>query len=117
MRDIELYNYTIANIYHYFKEDDVEELFLHGGCYWLASYLHARLKQSFIMFSKEKEHCAIEIQNKLYDITGHINSKTYTWASNRHIKYMEKNYIPNFDTDDLESYLDHMLERKERKLG
>jgi len=117
MRDLDLYDYIVDCIYEYFEDRNVEDLFLHGGCYWFASYLHERLKHSFLMFNKEKEHCAIEIQNKLYDITGCIKSTNYVLASNRQLKYMAKNYTPNFDQYKLEKYLDHMLSCVERKLG
>lgn len=105
MSDYEIYDLTIHRIKKYFANKDVDELFLHGGCYWLANYLHERLSLSFIMFNKEKEHCAIEFHNELYDITGKINSKQYRLATERNLEYMKKHYIPTFDVKNVEHYL------------
>lgn len=105
MYDFELYVEVVQKIKEYFGTQFDEALFLHGGCYWFASYLNGHLLDSYIMFNKEREHCAIEIQTKLYDITGRIASHHYVWASQRNIAYMKQHYIPAFDTNALESYL------------
>lgn|GEM_PF-1931367 len=105
MCDYEIYASTVQALQRYFGKDAVNELFLHGGCYFFASYLHSHMKNSFIMFNKEREHCAIEFQNELYDITGKIGRKDYKIATPRQLDYMKKRYIPDFNEKDLIVYL------------
>lgn len=114
MRNDEVYAITIQKIKNYFGDDRAEELFLHGGCYWLADYLHRQMELSFIMFNKEKEHCAIEFCHELYDITGRISSQKYQPATERNINYMRKYYIPSFDVQQVERYL--LLEKSSRAI-
>ncbi|MDD5936030.1 MAG: hypothetical protein PUC65_10810 [Clostridiales bacterium] len=103
--DFDRYEEIIQKIKSYYGTSFREELFLQGGCYWLADYLHNHLTHSYIMINKEKEHCAIEIQNELYDITGKITSRHYVWATERNIAYMKKHYRPKFNTQALEQFL------------
>ena len=109
MRDYEIYTSTVYALQQYFGRDAVKELFLHGGCYFFASYLHSHMKNSFIMFNKEEEHCAIEFQNEIYDITGKIGRKNYRIATGRQIDYMKKKYIPAFSEKELLSYLEKSI--------
>ncbi len=106
MCDYDRYEEIIQRIKIYYGSQFQEELFLKGGCYWLADYLHRHLTSSFIMMNKEQEHCAIEIQNQLYDITGKISSRRYVWANERNLAYMKKHYRPNFNVRALERYLE-----------
>ncbi len=105
MRDLEVYRKCVQKMKEYFGERFDEQLFLQGGCYWFAEFLHRHTMQSFIMMNKEQEHCAIEIGNDLYDITGKIPKRGYKWATRRNIEYMKKQYKPSFNVTRLERYL------------
>lgn len=109
MSELEIYAKSIAAIERFFHGSDIRPLFLQGGCYWLADYLHSKMINSYIMFNKDKEHCAIEFNYKLYDITGQINSKNYVCATERQISYMKKHYQPEFDGKKLSLYLNQAL--------
>ena len=105
VRDFEVYRKCVQKMKDYFGEQYDEQLFLQGGCFWFAEFLHRHTMQSFIMMNKEKEHCAIEIGNELYDITGKIPKRGYNWATKRNLEYMKKQYTPSFNVLKLERYL------------
>lgn len=112
VQGIVIYENVINLLKIYFPEHQVKELFLEGGCFWLANFLHHRIENSFILFDKEKEHCGIEFQNNLYDITGKISRRGYFIASDEQLEYMKKNYRPNFDVTKLTKYLDAELMKR-----
>lgn len=89
----------------YFAQDGWEKYFLSGGCFWLADYLHRRIRDSVIMINRVEEHCALYFEQKLYDVRGDISKYNFHRASPREIMFMKKNYIPAFDSKKLESYL------------
>lgn len=100
------YNQIISKIKEYFKEENCEELFLHGGCFFLANYIHSKIPGSYLVLNKQQEHCAININGKIYDIRGKISSNGFSKATDRNISYMKKNYKPNFNTEKLLEYLE-----------
>ena len=93
----------------YFTMKNWKDLFLHGGCYWLANVLHLGIPASSIMINRKEEHCALFFQNGLYDIRGKISAKQFRIAGERDICFMQKNYIPQFDVKKLEEYLTGLL--------
>ncbi len=90
---------------NYFEEKNWKRLFLTGGCYWFADFLHRGISGSDIMINRVQEHCALAFENGVYDITGQICSQDFHLASDREICFMKKHYIPKFDTQKLERYL------------
>lgn len=109
MYDLELYKKIIQKIKDYLGERYNENLFLSGGCFWFANYCVSHMQHVYLMFNKEQEHCAVEIQNQLYDITGRIAARNYVWATSQNVAYMKQHYIPAFDIKDLEEYLDEQI--------
>ena len=55
-----------------------------------------------------EEHCALAFGDGLYDVTGRISADGFHAADEQEIRFMEKNYIPGFDTGKLEKYLEEM---------
>lgn len=105
---MDTYYKVIIAIRQFYKGKDVNDLFLYGGCYWLANYLCSNIPGTYIMINRVQEHCATTIEHGLYDITGKIGKKDYTHATNRQIQFMKKNYIPKFNVKELEQYLKTM---------
>lgn len=89
----------------YFAKNGWEKLFLNGGCYWLANVLHQGIADSVFMINRIEEHCALYFEHGLYDVRGQIPMKNFHIASDREINFMRKNYIPKFETENLERYL------------
>lgn len=102
---MEFYKRIIEALAAYFNFGNWQRLFLEGGCYWLASVLHQGIPDSYFMINRMEEHCALHFEEGLYDIRGRIPEKNFRIATERDISFMKKNYIPHFDTSDLESYL------------
>lgn len=90
----------------YFHDQHWKTLFLKGGCYWLAELLHQGIRDSKIVINRVEEHCAVAFNNGIYDVTGRISGKNFHIASPREISFMKKNYIPQFNTEKLERYLE-----------
>lgn len=67
--------------------------------------LQKGIRDSVIMINRIEEHCALAFEDGLYDITGRISVKNFHRASMREISFMKKNYIPHFNTEELEEYL------------
>lgn len=93
----------------YFACQGWKRLFLSGGCYWLASFLHRGINDSAIMINRVEEHCGLAFAGGVYDVTGRISKKNFHIADRREICFMEKNYIPGFDTEKLEEYLAEII--------
>ena len=89
----------------YFAVSGWKHLFLDGGCCWFAPTLQKGIRDSVIMINRIEEHCALAFEDGLYDITGRISVKNFHRASMREISFMKKNYIPHFNTEELEEYL------------
>ena len=83
-----------------------KEKFLQGGCFWLADYIHKNIPESIIMVNWQAMHAAIQINQKLYDITGNISKNNFHHASPQDINYMKKHFIPNFDTTKLKEFIE-----------
>lgn len=102
---MDVYLRIMSLLREYFAED-TEEMFLSGGCYYLADLLHREITPSSIMINRWKEHCATQIGTLgIYDITGRIGNSQFHNASPREIAFMKKNYIPRFDQEKLSKYL------------
>lgn len=99
------YSELLKQLEGYFARKGWKRLFLSGGCYWLARTLKQGINDSVIMVNWTEEHCAFAFGNGLYDITGRIPAEGFHAAGEREICFMEKNYIPGFDTEKLEKYL------------
>lgn len=93
----------------YFHTADWKRLFLQGGCYWLADVLHQGIAGSFIMINREEEHCALDFEGGLYDVSGRISRRNFRLAEERDIRFMQKNYKPGFDGERLRQYLETAL--------
>lgn len=78
---------------------------MEGGCYWLAKILQNGIPLSHIMINRIEEHCALYFEQGLYDVRGKISTRNFTFAGDRDISFMEKNYIPHFDYKKVEGYL------------
>ena len=83
-----------------------KKLFLNGGCFWFAQFLHWRIRNSCLMINRAEEHCALAFGEGLYDITRQVSKYNFHPASEREIRFMKKNYIPRFDVKKLEQYLE-----------
>lgn len=103
--DIEIYEKLISAIQGYFRGKDIQYMFLHGGCYWLAMILHQYIPNSTIVFNRKMQHCACLLSKGVYDIRGRIQSRDFFVATLDDMKYMQKHFIPTFDTENLENYL------------
>lgn len=101
---MDYYKKVLAVLEEYFNEKNWKKLFLTGGCYWLADFLHRGIGGSVIMINRMEEHCALYFENGLYDIRGKISEKYFRRAEERDICFMKKNYIPAFDAEKLEQY-------------
>lgn len=89
----------------YFDNRNWRQLFMEGGCYWLADILHRGIPSSEIMINRMEEHCAVFFSQGLYDVRGKISRKNFRIAGERDLAFMKKNYVPKFDTEKLEQYL------------
>lgn len=113
--NMEIYNELILTIKKYFDAKDVQHIFLHGGCYWLAITLCRYIPDSVIVFNRKMQHCACLFNDGVYDIRGRIQSKGFFVATTKDMKYMQKHFVPIFDVEMLESYLNVMMSKKEKK--
>ena len=102
---MELYLKTLELLESYFNTKDWKRYFLHGGCFWLANYLHKRIEDSVLMINRMEEHCALLLSDGLYDVRGKISTYGFHRATEREISFMKKNYIPKFDVEMLEKHL------------
>lgn len=89
----------------YFPDNAWMKIFTEGGCYWFASTLKKVIPESCLYINRSIEHCGIYLNQGLYDISGKISTYGYHYAEKREISFMEKNYIPQFDTKSLELFL------------
>lgn len=96
---------VLTALENYFHVKYWKQLFLEGGCYWLANLLHKGISGSFLMISRIQEHCGVFFDNGLYDVSGKISAKSFYRAGDRDICFMKKNYRPSFDVVRLEKYL------------
>lgn len=105
MRAIQYYEKVLKALSEYFVVDYWKQLFVQGGCYWIANLFYQEIEHSDIMINRVEEHCAIYFENGLYDVRGRISQKNFKIAGDREISFMKKNYVPGFDTEKLENYL------------
>ena len=103
MQDI--YKKILGLLKSYFNCNNWENLFLNGGCYWLANFLHDRISETYLVINRVDEHCALSISGKVYDVTGEISGRNFHRASDREISFMKKNYKPKFDVVELSDFL------------
>ena len=71
----------------------------HGGCFWFANKIHEHIPSSYIVLNRGMQHCAVMIDNSVYDATGSICKQNFVLASAKDIEYMQKNFKPNIDLD------------------
>lgn len=71
----------------------------HGGCFWFAKKVHEYIPSSDIVFNRCMQHCAVMIDNSVYDATGCISKQYFKSASAKDIEYMQKHFKPNIDLD------------------
>lgn len=102
---MQYYEKILNALKSYFNSKSWKELFLHGGCYWLANVLYQGIPSSQIMINRMEEHCALQFNNGLYDVRGKISPKYFKIAKVKDISFMQKNYVPKFDVEKLEEYL------------
>lgn len=103
--DIQIYERLILSIQDYFKGEDVQYMFLHEGCYFLAVTLQQYIPDSLIVFNRKIRHCASLFNDGVYDIRGRIPSGGFWIATAEDMQYMQKHFIPSFDAEVLENYL------------
>ena len=87
----------IESIQDYFGGMDIQYMFLHEGCYFLAMILHQYIPDSAIVFNRKIPHCACLLSNGIYDIRGKIPSGGFFIATSEDMRYMQKHFIPSFD--------------------
>lgn len=104
---MEPYQHIITNIKKYFPLT-WKDKFLHGGCFWLAKYIHQQVPDSVIMINRQTMHAAIKIQNQILDITGSIPKENFHPATKKELKYMQKHFIPQFNTEQLANFLNNI---------
>ena len=102
---MDVYQDYVNKLKVYFKGKNVKNLFLHGGCYFFAKNLVKKLKGGRIYWNRKLMHCAVLYDKQLYDFTGKISKKDFIPADESAIKYMEKHFVPDFDVQRLQSYL------------
>lgn len=110
MENIKTYEKLIAAIRQYCAGRNIKYMFLHGGCYWLASIIHGYVPGSEIVFNRKMQHCACLFNNGIYDIRGRITKEGFKIAVSEDIKYMKKRFIPCFDADALGRHLHSVME-------
>lgn len=57
------------------KLKDTITTFTQGCCYWFAYILHSRFSNSIIMYDPLENHFVVEIEKRLYDITGEVTGQ------------------------------------------
>lgn len=62
---------------------NIDEVFTGGCCYWFAVILHQRFPNSRIMYDTVENHFVTEIGGRLYDITGDVTGQydVLPWGS------------------------------------
>ena len=57
-------------------DDGVDIVFTRGCCYWFAAILCERFpEQSRLMYDQIENHFVVEIEGRLYDITGDVTDE------------------------------------------
>lgn len=74
---MQYYLNVLIALENYFQIKNWKNLFLQGGCYWLADILQKGISDSFLMINRMQEHCAVFFESSLYDITGRISKKIF----------------------------------------
>lgn len=105
------YNKLILTIKRYFDGKDVQYMFLHGGCYWLARTLYQYIPDSVIVFNRKMQHCASLFNDGVYDIRGRIPSGGFFVPTTEEMKYMQKHFVPSFDAEVLEKHLNMIMNK------
>ena len=108
---MDIYDTIIAAIRDYLHDEDYETLFLTGGCYWFASFVADWVPNSYIMINRNKEHCAVVVDQKLCDITGLISKIGYEYADEKELNYMKKHYVCPKNLNQLKEYIIQQIKR------
>lgn len=106
---MDYYQKILKALENYFTKANWKNLFMEGGCYWLADTLHRGIPGSYLIINRSEEHCGVYFENGLYDIRGRISARLFRKAKERDICFMKKNYIPKFQVENLEQYLRQCL--------
>lgn len=109
--EIKIYERMIVAIYSYFRGENIQYMFLHGGCYWLAMTLQQYIPDSVIVFNRKMQHCASLFNNGVYDIRGRISGSGFFVATTEDMKYMQKHFVPSFDEEALENHLNMIMDK------
>lgn len=109
---MEYYQKMLELLESYFSFPGWKKLFLNGGCFWFASTLQKGIRDSWIMINRMEEHCALYFNRGLYDVTGRISAKHFHTAGERELQFMKKNYVPGFDAEKLEAFLNGKMKGK-----
>lgn len=113
--DMKIYERLIEAIRNYFGGKNIRHIFLHGGCYWLAMALQQYIPDSVVVFNRKMQHCACLFDNGIYDIRGRIPSSGFFVATTEDMQYMQKRFVPSFDAEELENYLNVIMSEKIRE--
>lgn len=106
---IVIYEKLTDAIQSFFAGRDVRYLLLHGGCYWYAGILHRYISDSVIVFNRTLQHCACFFHHGVYDIRGRISKQGFAAATGKDLNYMQKHFIPCFDTGAAEEYIEQVV--------
>lgn len=102
---MEIYDTIVKAIRTYLQEEDYITLFLNGGCYWFATVVADLVPNSYLMINRTQEHCAVVVEQKLYDITGPISKQGYQYADEKDVCYMKKHYWLHRNLEELNSFI------------
>lgn len=108
-----IYHKLTVAIRQYFVGRDIYNMFLHGGCYWFVSALHEYIPNSQIVFNRKIQHCACSFNCGIYDIRGRILNEGFLVATRKDIDYMQKYFIPYFDTKLISNYLSIVMSEQQ----
>ena len=65
---------NFIDTFKYYHKEEVEDLFLHGCCYWFADILERQFGARKC-YSTAENHFVVEINGELYDIRGNITNE------------------------------------------
>ena len=102
---MDIYDQIVKAIRDYLQIDDYQSMFLSGGCYWFAATVASLVPNAYLMLNRSKEHCAVMVDQRLYDITGRISKDGYVYASEKEVQYMKKHYVPRQNLTSLDMYI------------
>ncbi|MBO5397798.1 MAG: hypothetical protein J6A36_02540 [Clostridia bacterium] len=96
-----------------------EELLLNGGCFEFAKIMNKIFPQGKICLRNDNKHCAIEIDENLYDVLGRIDDRDYyRQASQSELEWMQDKFGKDYKylniADNVCAAVDQAINKKEK---